>query len=129
MNDEKWWAYRQEMSDYMPMMIGFKRKRSGWKRTAENIVVWALIVTIVATELAFVVYSTMSWHWNPVLVLIGWIVVDFFLTNEMHKFVYADDSGLHNLPGYDPKTGTVKGLESRDTSKFWYDKPPSKRRR
>lgn len=119
------------MSNYMPTMIAFKRKRSGWKRRVENVLVWLLILVVCSGEVALVVYSTMQWGWNPVLIAIGLLVLDWKPANWLHEFVYADDSGLHNLEGYDPKTGTVPRLEAEgfDTSKFWYDKPPSKRKR
>lgn len=121
MNNQQWYAHRAEMHNYMPAMIAFKRKRSGWKRKLENVLVWTLIVVYAVGAFGFIVYSTVRWGWNPVLVLIVEVIITWKPANWLHEFVYAEDTGLHNLEGYDPETGTVPRLEAQgfNTKEFW----------
>jgi hypothetical protein len=129
MNNREWFERRAEMHNYMPTMIAFKRKRSGWRRSMENIVVWVVIFAYALAAIGFIVFSALKWGRLAVLVFLAELFVTWHAGNKLHEFLYDDDSGLHNLEGYDPETGTVPDLEAKgfDTSKFWYKKPPSKR--
>jgi len=117
------------MSNYMPTMIAFKRKRSGWKRRLENILIGFIILLYLAVLVGTTIFTYRAWHWNPTIPVIGELVAGFYIFNGVHKFVYDDDSGLHNLEGYDPETHTVPELEAQgfDTQKFTTRLP--KRRR
>jgi hypothetical protein len=120
MNNNQWYQHRADMHNYMPTMIAFKRKRSGCQKYLENVLVWIAILGYLAVMVATLIFTTITWHWNPVLIFIGFVVLAWKPADLIHKLVYADDSGIHNLEGYDPKTHTVPSLEAQgfDTKKF-----------
>jgi hypothetical protein len=120
-NNKQWYAHRAEMHNFMPGMIAFKRKRSGVKMVLENIFAWIIALILVAFTFGGAIYTTMTWKWNPVLYVLVALFIDWCVADLVDRFIYKDDSGLHNLKGYDPKTHTVPHLEARgyDTQRFW----------
>jgi hypothetical protein len=102
-------------------MINYQRRRSGRSRQVETVLVGLVIAVYLAAAGVAIYWTIAKLHWNPVVVVIGYLVVSFYFANCVHKLMYTEDFGLHNLEGYDPETGTVPSLEEAgfDTSRFW----------
>lgn len=90
-NNAQWWAHRAE------------------------------VVVYLALSTLAIFWTIAKLHWNPVVAIIGFLVTSYFAFNGLHKLVFEEDFGLHNLEGYDPATGTVPSLEVQgfDTKQFW----------
>lgn len=127
MDNVAWFEYRSRMRNYMPSMIRYVRKRSGWIMWLENIAVAIITAVYVSAIIALIVWTLVRFTGEPVilafwfLICLGACLSGGIFYKGAQRLMYRNDSGLHNLEGYDPETGTVPELEAAgfDTSKFW----------
>lgn len=116
----EWVAFREDAMYYMPGMVVYRRKRSGWRKHVENVLLWCMALGYIALAVIASIY-TYGNHWDhPVIIAIVSLYLGVRLLNYVINRVNDVDYGLHNLEGYDPVTGTIPKFEAQgiDSKRF-----------